>query len=129
MQPDRKHGSASQKVDADHEAFFQALQGGDINFVTVFLCKHPDAAHWNTPDGTPPLVLAVGSQERDRWIPQNGSYRHDMVMEMLISYGADVNAKTDQDPPLSAVDLARAEGHDGVARAIEVSGGRSALTK
>jgi ankyrin repeat protein len=47
----------------------------------------------------------------------------------LIQGGADVNAKTDQDPPLTAVDLARAEGYDSVARAIEVSGGHSALTK
>ena len=47
----------------------------------------------------------------------------------LIQGGADVNARTDQSPPLSAVDLALAEGHDGVARQIEVSGGRSALTK
>lgn len=91
MQPDRKTGLDT-PVDRDREEFFRAVHGGDVAFLEVFLCKHPDAAHWNTPDGTPPLVLAVGSYERDRWQADSRSWRQKEVMELLISYGADINA-------------------------------------
>ena len=92
MQPDCKNGSAPD-VDADHKAFFEAVHAGNKDFLEVFLAQHPDAARWNTPDGTPPLVLAVGADDRERWKTDSNYYADDEVMELLISYGADVNAK------------------------------------
>ncbi len=93
MQPDSKHGIASGKVDDDHAAFFRAVHGGDLAFLEIFLAKNPGAAKWNTPDGTPPLVLAIGADDRDLWAPESPSYSHGEVINLLITYGADVNAK------------------------------------
>lgn len=93
MQPDRKLGSASETVDANRADFFRAVHGGDHAFLEIFMAKNPSAAKWETPDGTPMLVLAMGNAERDRWVPENNSYQQAEVIELLISYGADINAK------------------------------------
>ncbi|MCC7037791.1 MAG: ankyrin repeat domain-containing protein [Alphaproteobacteria bacterium] len=92
MQPDSKHGRKAPAVAPERAEFFRALHGGNRDFIDLFLAQHPDAVHWRTPDGTPPLVLAMGAADRDLWEPESRSYNHEDVIELLLAYGADVNA-------------------------------------
>lgn len=92
MSPDSLHGPARGKIDAEREAFFQAVHGGDADFLRIFLAKQPDAAQWRTPAGTPPLVLALGAQNRDRWTHPRAPGRTEDTIEVLKGFGADINA-------------------------------------
>ncbi len=96
MQPDSKHGRSTPAIDPARADFFRALHGGDRDFVDLFLAQHPEAVQWRTPDGTPPLVLAIGASDRDMWQPEDRSYSHEEVIGLLLLYGADVNAKDSQ---------------------------------
>ncbi len=96
MSPDSLHGPAPAKVSAEREEFFRAVHGADVDFLRVFLAKQPDAVNWRTPGGTPPMVLALGSQDRDRWLNPRGTGRTEETIELLKSFGADINAKDAQ---------------------------------
>ncbi|HYD18207.1 MAG TPA: ankyrin repeat domain-containing protein [Patescibacteria group bacterium] len=92
MQPDSKHGRTPPVIDRERADFYRAVHGGDLNAVDLFLAQKPEAARWRTPDGTPVLVLAMGSNDRDLWEAESRSYSHEEVIALLITYGADVNA-------------------------------------
>jgi ankyrin repeat protein len=92
LQPDSKHGRKAQPVAPERAEFFRALHGGNRDFIDLFLAQHPESVNWRTPDGTPPLVLAMGAADRDLWEPESRSYNHEEVIELLLAYGADVNA-------------------------------------
>ncbi|MEZ0259717.1 MAG: ankyrin repeat domain-containing protein [Alphaproteobacteria bacterium] len=92
MSPDSLHGPARGKIDAEREEFFRAVHGGDADFLRIFLAKQPDAAQWRTPGGTPPLVLALGAQNRDRWTHPRAPGRTEDTIEVLKGFGADINA-------------------------------------
>lgn len=92
MSPDSLHGPARGKIDPEREEFFRAVHGGDADFLRIFLAKQPDAVNWRTPGGTPVIVLALGSQDRDRWLNPRGTGRTEETIELLQSFGADINA-------------------------------------
>lgn len=96
MSPDSLHNPVSAKVSAEREEFFRAVHGGDADYLRVLLAKQPDAAQWRTPGGTPMTVLALGAPDRDRWQNPRAPGRTEDTIELLKSFGADINAKDAQ---------------------------------